>query len=244
MTERTPRFPKPKRGKPWPPEVKALVIVTAEEAATWEQFLEILGSRARWPNGTPPDRTLRSWLAGAGLSLARGNAADSARGAHSAEARAARFARLEHHRMELSELLGARIMPSAARLIIDRLEEAQEVEERVKGARRRLDEALVMQSAAAEMGEESRRSARREVVLARLLLQVEQADRIELRDLLRLVDRGVVRHLELEGLAEPEDDETNPIIVELHIPRPDPNIVEAQVIPQHALPEHTAERTD
>jgi hypothetical protein len=234
---RTPRFEKPKRGAAWPPAVKALVIVTLEEAdGNLAAGVELLKTRARWPGGLPSTRSLRAWAKEAGLDLATG---DPDKTAQTQAARAARFARLEDHRLDLSEKIGARILPLTADLIVARLEEQGEVEQRVREARERLTEALVMQRAADGADSDSIKAARREVVLARLMLEVEQDSRLPFRDLIRLTTVGIVQHLNLEGLVEEDDDESNPIIVELHIPRPDPSVVEATVIPQHALPERT-----
>lgn len=232
----TPRFPKPKRGHAWPAAAQALIIVTLEETAgNLPAALELLEKRARWPGGLPSKRAIVTWAKRAGINLATGDPSNVAR---TDNARAARFARLEEHRETLSDTIGARILPATVDLIAARLNEAGEVEERIREARHTLDEALVMQRAASDDDPDARRAARREVVLARLMLEVEQGGRIPFRDLIRLTAVGVKTHLELEGLVEDDDEETNPIIVELHIPRPQP-AGEVIIIPQHELPERT-----
>lgn len=233
----TPRFPKPKRGGRWPAGAQALVIVTLEETnGNVPDALDLLAKRARWPGGLPSRTTIITWARRAGIDLVT---VDPANVARTDDGRAARFARLERHRETLSDLLGSRILPSTADLIVDRLEEAKAVELRVKEARERLDEALLMQRAAADDDQASRQAARREVVLARLLLEAETDARIPFRDLIRLTAVGVKTHLELEGLAEPDDEDTNPIIVELRIPRPAPIDAQATIVQQHELPERT-----
>lgn len=234
----TPRYARPGKGKAWPPAVKALVIVCAEEAAgDLGALKELLEARARWPQGLPVDRSLRQWAKDAGLELATGNAAA---GAQTAKARQARYARLERHRDELSELIGSRILPKSAELLIRRLEEQDEVERYVADARERLAEALTMEKAADGMGDEAVRSARRQVILARLMLEVERDGRIPFRDLIRLTQVGIAQHLTLEGLDEDDTDETNPLIVEIHLPRPaPPGAIEVAAVPQHELPERT-----
>jgi hypothetical protein len=233
----TPRFAKPGKGKAWPPAVKALVIVTAEEAdGNLATLKELLAKRARWPGGLPADRTLRLWAGAVGLDLSTGNPDNSAR---TAKARQARFARLERHREDLSELIGSRILPKSAELIVRRLEEQDEVEAYVAAARERLTEAVAMQAAADGMGDEAVRSARRQVVLARLMLEVERDGRVPFRDLIRLTQVGVAQHLTLEGLGDDEEDETNPIIVEISLPRPAAIEATAAPVPQNEFPERT-----
>lgn len=232
----TPRFAKPGRGMAWPPAVKALVIVCAEEAATIAELKALLEQRARWPGGLPADRTLRQWAGAVGLDLSTGDPVGAAR---TAKARQARFARLERHREDLSELIGARILPKSAELIVRRLEEQDEVEAYVAAARERLTEAVAMQAAADGMGDEAVRSARRQVVLARLMLEVERDGRVPFRDLIRLTQVGVAQHLTLEGLGDDDEDETNPIIVEISLPRPAAIEATAAPVPQHELPERT-----
>lgn len=232
----TPRFPKPKRGHRWPPAAQALVIVTLEETAgDLTAAVELLNKRARWPQGLPPRTTLVTWAKRAGIDLVTVEPSNLAR---TDNARAARFARLEAHRENLSDLLGSRILPTTVDLIGARLAEATSVEARITEARGQLDEALLLQRAASDDDPAARRAARREVVLARLMLEVEQDGRIPFRDLIRLTAVGVKTHLELEGLVEDDDEETNPIIVEIHLPRPQP-AGEVIIIPQHELPERT-----
>lgn len=232
----TPRFARPGKGKAWPPAVKALVILCAEEAANLGELKDLLEQRARWPQGLPLDPTLRKWASAVGLELSTGNPEN---GARTAKARQARFSRLERHREDLSELIGSRILPKSAELLVRRLEEQDEVEAYVAAARNRLQEAVAMQAAADGMGDEAVRSARRQVILARLMLEVERDGRVPFRDLIRLTQVGVAQHLTLEGLAEEEDEATNPIIVEISLPRPAPIEATATPVPQHELPERT-----
>lgn len=233
----TPKFDRPGKGKAWAPAVKALVVVCAEECdGDIEKLRDLLNRRARWPNGLPVDPTLRKWARDAGIDLGTGNPEKSAT---TQAARAARYARLERHREELSETIGARILPRSAALIVRRLEEQDAVEGWIADARGRLEEALTMEKAAEGMNSDDVRAARRQVTIARLMLEVERDGRIPFRDLIRLTHVGIAQHLALEGLADEEDDETNPIIVEIHIPRPDAIEAQAVAVPQGELPERT-----
>lgn len=233
----TPRFERPKPGHKWPDGAKALVIVTAEEVDTWHDLTAALLERARWVGGLPSGRTLRAWVHDAGIEL---STRDPDQAARTRKATEARLDRLAGHRLEVSDLLASRAVPRSVDLLVRRLAEQEDVERRVADAREKLEEALVMQRAAADGDTEARNSARREVVLARLLYAMERDDRVPIVDLVRIINYGIARHLELEGIAQAdEDDDTNPIIVELTLPRPDPAASAALVVPQHQLPERT-----
>lgn len=236
----TPRFEKPARGKAWAPGAKALVIVVAEEAADWADFITRLEAAARWVRGRPSDRTLRTWTNQAGLDLPAREPDAGARASVQAS-HEARLDRLAAHRATISDALGSKAVPRAVDLLVRRLEEQDDVEERIATAKGRLDEALIMQRAAMDDDEEAKKAARRETVLARLLLALEKEDRIAIVDLMRIVTHGIARHLELEGIGADaaEDPEANPLIVELRIPRPDPNAAPAVVVPAGQLPERT-----
>lgn len=227
------------RGKPWPPRVrkKALELLGSTHNVT--ETRKLLAEAYEFVDGDPPARsTLQAWARRADIELD----VDALKTRDTTAATEARLLRLEEGREQLSERLLEKLTRPAVDLIQGRLEEAAEVDQVINAAREVYLDALKMIPAARELeqADEANRGAVagawEAVKLAGAELKAVLGLRIEVRDLVGIVTRGLGDHLALEGLGNDEDDRTRgDLIVELSVPRPDRAKADAEAVPQSKL---------
>lgn len=210
---------KPPRGQPWPDEVTARALALYRQtggdlAETWRQL------DAQCDPKGPSKSTLRRWLDQAEDD---GEDVPEARRRDQVEAAVeARRAQLLEERADLSELLVRKLAQPAVHLLANRLEEAQEDERLVVETRARMLEALAFERQVGEdMGPDARKDAAKATKAARQDLELAERRRIPVRELVGVITRAVSDHLSLEG-EEREEAATGDLVVELMVPRPDP----------------------
>jgi hypothetical protein len=211
----------------WPEKVREEALRLVAETKSPAETRRRLEQMFRFEGGPPDARTIRDWR--------RASSPRQEPEKKVQEMVEARREQMTKKREELSDLLIGRLSRPAAETIAKRLVEAEQYEDLVARASQRFLDALKAEEVArADFGEEELASARKATRQARLELSTVLELRIDVRDLVGVVTRGIADHLALEGI-ELEGKEVGDLIVELLVPRPDPRKADRKAVPQAEL---------
>lgn len=261
MTKRR-KVQTPPSGRPWPDLIRVrAVALYAELDGRIAEVRKALGREFEFSATAPSRAVIHRWAKIAGL-VADGADRDvkGPNARDTSKATEVRLARQAEARTQLSDLLLGGVTVKAAEQIAERLAEEEERKARLAEAEERLDAALAWlealtpapdpQSAAEAVDEQLsplerelrdlsdkaltalRKDARSAVQTARLIVEARRGARLDVRDLVGVLTRGLADHLALEGIgADDELDPSERVIVELAVPTADDKRAQRASIP-------------